>query len=351
MIKTKLKELLDKIINLFCSICNYILCKLSLKLKRTVSNNQSITGKEAHEVFIALKQNKNTSELVEKLQAFENYIQLLCKQICPKGLKEAFIYQWVFTNEVKNKRDDESYCKANIFAAQSSLNRIITKINEVGMNEVSHRMVSDFVCDLKPFIQYLDKSQDYTWLLINTNSHISNFYFDLSSNVFWNGMPSKHPEERLVLASSTPFIIRQSIEYKIKRILGIDYFLIDGKQDIRTAEKCFHAIDSNKPFYKTKGFDFKIVKQIYSWTNYYVHGGYRPEPWRTETANNYLKGLFYAGVTSVKYSLSLYAGIEVLESDLDKLRTNTEKNIKNGVQGKVDIEWLTQPEVAIIKKR
>lgn len=93
------------------------------------------------------------------------------------------------------------------------------------------------------------------------------------------------------------------------------------------------------------------MKQIYSWTNYYIHGGYRPEPWRTETANNYLNFFFYSGATSIKSSLSLYAGIEVLESDMDKLRKNTEKNIKKGVQGVVHIDWLFNPEVAIIKQR
>ena len=206
-----------------------------------LNNNETVMGKEALELYKVLKNKKEVTVLINKLQAFENYLLKLCKQICPKGLKEAFIYQWVFTNEVKKKRDYESYCKANVFAAQPSLARIITKINEVGMNEVSHRMVSDFVCDLKPFIQYFDKSQDYSWLLINTNSHISNFYYDLSTNLFWSGIPSQHQEERLALASSTPFIIRQSIEYKIKRILGIDYILINGNIDNRITEKCFHV--------------------------------------------------------------------------------------------------------------
>jgi len=316
-----------------------------------VSNNKSITGKEALELFKAIKKSKNAAEIVEKLQAFEDYLLLLRKQICPKGLKDIFILEWVFKHEINTQKDYVNFCKANIFTAQASIGRIVKKINDDGVNEVSLRMLTDFICDLKPFVTYFDKNHDYSWLLINTNSHISNFYYDLSSNVFWNGMPGKHPEESLALSSSTPFIIRQSIEYKIKRILGIDYYLIDGKPDIRTTDKCFDAIERNKPFYKTKGFDFSMVKKIYSWTNYYVHGGYRPEPWRTECAINYLKGLFYAGVTSVKSSLSLYAGIEVLESELDKLHINTEVSIKKGVQGKVEIEWLTRPEVAIIKDK
>jgi hypothetical protein len=165
-------------------------------------------------------------------------------------------------------------------------------------------------------------------------------------------MPGKKLEEMITLSSSTPFIIRQSIEYKIKRILGIDYIEIDGKPDIKTAERCFRALENNKAFYRTSSFDFKIVKQIHSWTNYYIHGGYRPEPWRTETAINYLKNLFYAGKTSEKhsYSYSLYAGVEVLECDLPNLMENTEISIRNEIHGDIQINWLTDPELALIKK-
>jgi hypothetical protein len=52
---------------------------LSIILKRTVSNNESITGREALELFKTLKKGKNTAEIIEKLQAFENYMLTICK--------------------------------------------------------------------------------------------------------------------------------------------------------------------------------------------------------------------------------------------------------------------------------
>lgn len=305
-------------------------------------------NKEAFELYRTIKKSNNSIELIEKAEKFQEYLSNLCNSISPKGFKDIFIFQWVFNNQSKQAKDIKSYCKANIFAAKSSLERIIKQLETDEINEVSKRMITDFVCDLKPFIQFFDKNQDYSWLVMNTNSHISNFYSDLSMNVFWNGKPGKHPEESLVLASSTPFIIRQSIEYKIKRILGIDFLLINDKPDIRTTEKCFKAIENNEVYYKTNGINFKIIKLIYSWSNTYIHGGYRPEPWQTETALNYLKKLFYSGETSKKNNFSIYASIEVSKNDLPKIRELTENSLKNGQKGTLEIKWLIKPELAII---
>lgn len=310
-----------------------------------------LINNDALKIFNLLKSNIKSNDLISGLQDFNRYLKELCSQICPKGLKDSFIYQWIFTHTVIKRRDFESYYKANLLAANKSLDRMIFKIRQDGINAVTNRMFIDFVCDLKPFIAYFDKNQNYSWLLGNTNGHISNFYSDLSITIFWNGMPSNNSEERLALASSTPFVIRQSIEYKIKRILGIDYILINGKLDIRTMERCFKAIEKNKTFYRTKDFDINTIKQIYSWTNYYVHGGYRPEPWRTETAINYLNNLFYAGQSSNKKYLSLYAGVEILEDDLTNVLKNTERSIKSGENRPVEIRWLNKPEVLIIKNK
>ena len=309
-----------------------------------------IMNNEAFRTYSLLKRKPQSKEVIESLQEFSEYLRSLCNQICPKGLKDSFIYQWTFKHVISSEKDYENYCKANLFAANNSLHRIISKFAEEKINDFKNKLLTDFICDLKPFIEYFDRNQDYSWLIMNTNVHITNFYYDLSINVFFKGMPGKHPEQKLVLASSTPFIIRQCIEYKLKRILGIDYWLIDGKPDIRAASKCFTAIDNNKAYYKTRNFSFQIIKTIHSWTNPYIHGGYRPEPWKTETAINYLNNLFYAGKTTSKNLYSLYASIEVQERDLPKIRESTEMSIRNESRGNIEIEWRLQPEVAIIRK-
>ncbi len=313
--------------------------------------NDTVSNKSALHAFQLLKDDAAiTDDVIDSLGAFQVYLCNLCDRICKSGLKDRFVHQWIFTTKTELKQKDcKSYAKANLFAAAVSLKRILSKLRQdTDMNEMRKRMLTDFICDLRPFVACFDEDQDYSWLLINTNSHTTNFYYDLSVNVFWNGMPGDHPEEQLVLSTSTPFIIRQSIEYKIKRILGIDYILIDDNPDKRSMKKFFGAIRNNKEFYQIRNFNFDTIEGIHSWTNLYVHGGYRPESWQTETALNYLKPLFYSGETSQKRSYSRYAGVEVKESDLVDLKRNTDRRIKKGVKGEVYIKWLRTPEVAVL---
>ena len=204
-----------------------------------ISNNTP--NKEALNAFQALNKKGNIDKInvIETLKVFQKYLVSLCEQLCKNKLKPNYCYHMIFANSVY-KKDYKSYCKANIAVASESLNRILFKIEKDELNEFKIRFLKDFICDLKSYIKIFDSQQDYSWLLGNTNSHITNFYFDLARNIFWNGIPSDHQEERLVLATTTPFIIRQSIEYKIKRILGIDYILVNEKPDIRSTEKFFN---------------------------------------------------------------------------------------------------------------
>lgn len=303
-------------------------------------------NKEILKAFKAVDSKSETTQVLSNLENVMAYLESLCKQIDPKGFKPSFIYQWTFKTQIGNKKEYECYLKANIFSATNSIKRIIGKIDKDGISEFKSRLVKDFLCDLKPFISYYDKTQDYSWLSMNTNAHISNFYFDLATHAFWNGQPSEHPEEKLALSTSTPFIIRQAIEYKIKRILAIDYLLQNEKPYNRTPDLCFKVIDKCSNFLMLKNFTFETIKNIYTWTHIYIHGGYRPEPWKTECALDYLKHLYYSGETSKMGSYSLYAGIEVLQADISKLKEVTESVIKE--EKKMTIKWLLGHEVAKI---
>ena len=286
-----------------------------------------ILNKQAYRAYQAVKKIQNKIEIIDSLKCFQFYLSDLCCQISNKPPKNDFVFLWTFTNEV-NEKDNDSYYKANLISASESLKRIINRIQDNDINPVLNRLLLDFICDLKPFINWFDKNQDYNWLLMNTNSHISNFYNHLAENIFWTGNPGKHEQEQLVLATSTPFVIRQSIEYKIKRILGIDFISRNGKIHKTQAKIFFKALKSNLKFYQNCKINFEKIEKIHSWSHYFVHGGYRPEPWRTESALNYLEELFYSGETSLANSLSIYASIEVYEKELDNLKKETEEFIK-----------------------
>ncbi|MFC2119051.1 hypothetical protein ACFLSY_10450 [Bacteroidota bacterium] len=305
---------------------------------------------EAYDTYKALKNPKNLdkTEVLEKLELFRIYLEDLCGKISKSTPKENYIIQWIFCHEY-NRKDAKNYYKANIFAATGSIKRIISTLKQQEISPVFRRLLIDYVGDMKEFVNYFDKSQNYKWLIGNTFTHITNFYFILAQNVFINGKPSGNEEENLALSSSTPFIIRQSIEYKIKRILGINFIEMNGKPHKTNANIYFKALNNNSYFYKTKKIDFVVLEKIHSWTHFHIHGGYRARPWITETAINYLTELFYSGKTSDAKSLSLYAGIEIEEKELPTLLKCTEDFIKKEIGQNIEIHWLQNLEVAFLR--
>jgi len=303
-------------------------------------------SKEAKNVFESIK-TKDAITIGASLVEFNSYLNSLIE----KKLSDNMFYDWVFKTDFNthNERQVDCYVKTNIQAAAKSLERVIKFCHETDLTDFHFRLLSDFVCDLKPFVLKLDKGHDYSWLLLNTNSHITNFYQDLSFNSFWHGRPGNHFEENLVLASSTPFIIRQTIEYKIMRILGINYYLVNDKPDIQFISKLFSLIENIKTNFSTK-IDFDFLKKMHKWSSKYIQGGYRPYPWQTETALNYLQDLFYSGQTSNSQSYSLYAGVEVKKENLQEFKLNIEKTLKGLCKpdDELKIYWRDKPEVAIV---
>lgn len=303
---------------------------------------------EAFEAYSALKKSLvNDKDVEESLNLFQLYLDELCKSSFSAFPKENYILKCVFSNDFDTKNEDH-YLRANILAATASLRRILSYVKEEKISAVLNKMLLDFICDLKPFVIRYDNKQNYDWLRGNINNHITNFYFNLAKSIFFQGAPGTHNEESLVLATSTPFIIRQCIEYKIKRILGIDHITRKGSPDETNAPFYFNALQNNKDYYKTKNIDFEIIAKIHSWTNLYIHGGFRARPWITETALNYLKRLFFEGLTTNSNSDSLYSGIEVDRNMRKSLKHHTSEYIERKLGSDYQIVWLQQPEVAFV---
>ena len=311
-----------------------------------------ILNKQAYRSFKSVKEGSedNKPEIIECLKCFQFYLKDLYSQLVKRELKEKHLVNWVFKTQV-DKKDLDTFCKANIAAASYSLLRIIERLETTEFDEVIQRLLLDFICDLKQFIIRYDEHQDFSWLIVNTNNHISNFYFELADNVFWHGKPGNRKEEKLVLATSTPFIIRQSIEYKPKRVLGIQYIIKEGRLDKTSTKTYFTAFKNCSKYYRLRNIDLDIIETIHTWSNFYVHSGLRAEPWRTETALHYILNLNYKGPTIDSSLLSIYASIEIDESKVEEAKHSIEESIIQELGNDIRIVWDPHPEVAVIKSK
>jgi hypothetical protein len=284
---------------------------------------------------------------ISLLDDFSDYLDLLSKNISKSTPKEEFVFQWTFKYKFDSK-DLEKYYKSNIYSASKSLKRIRNRINTEGINKVNQRILLDFICDLKPYITFFDKKIDYSWLIANTNTHLTTFYYNLANNVFWNGEPGTHEQEKLVLSSSTTFTLRQCVEYKVKGILGIDYILNGDKIEKPEFKVLVNALQNNMKYYSLRNIEFEQLKTLHSWLSYYIHKGIRPEPWKTETAISILKDFFYIGLNQSGTTYSHYSSIEVNRNELEQLMENTFKYLKEKIDTDIEISWISHPEVVLV---
>lgn len=281
------------------------------------------------------------------LDDFNDYLDILSKSISKSTPKEEFIFQWTFKFKIIGK-DREKYYKANIYTSSNSLKRIRNRIDTIGINKVNQRVLLDFICDLKPFITFFDDKVDYSWLIANTNTHLTTFYYNLANNVFWNGEPGTHEQEKLVLSSSATFTLRQCIEYKVKGILGIDYILNGNKIEKPEFKVLVNTLINNMKYYSLRNIEFERLKTLHSWLSYYIHEGIRPEPWKTETAISSLKDFFYIGLNRSETTYSHYSSIEVKRKEIDMLKENTTSYLQGKIHTDIKIIWITHPEVVLV---
>ena len=283
----------------------------------------------------ALKANELQKECFKNLLA---YLDSLCY------IKKS--EEWIF-NSIFTKKRPGNYELANIYAAKISLNRVLNRksVNEF-KNQTIIEFLNDFIGDIKGFVQIVDPEQDFSWLLYNTNSSLSHFYFDEVCNLLYG-------EQRKSIDSDAKFnlatlVIRHTLEQRIKKLIGLDYLLKNNNPV--PFSNVLEAIIKLPNLQKRSEIDFKKLEKINSWANQHLHRGIRPLPWQMEWAENEIKKLFYKGKTIDEQRLSLFASFET--NDLNKLREDFEALIIQKYPNvTIHFEWKSHAEINISKIR
>jgi hypothetical protein len=127
--------------------------------------------------------------------------------------------------------------------------------------------------------------------------------------------------------NASVFLIRQSIELKIKNALGINYIADNKGAMLRIPGDKFMDFFFNNSKIELPDIKKSIVRKIHNWTQYFVHGGYILNLWQIDIAHSLLRPLFDIGEKNG--ALSLYGGVRISKKYFD---TNYKTDLENFVQ-------------------
>ncbi|NMC98303.1 MAG: hypothetical protein GYA62_01085 [Bacteroidales bacterium] len=141
--------------------------------------------------------------------------------------------------------------------------------------------------------------------------------------------------------NASVFLIRQSIELKIKNCLGIDVILDShGYMKKMTADKLIDFVYKNEHI-KIPEIGKSIIKKIHSWTQFFIHGGFILNVWQIDIAQEIIRPLFMHGET--QKTISIYGSIVI-----DKVYYETE--FRNELKRFLIESCSMEPDIQIIQK-
>jgi hypothetical protein len=207
------------------------------------------------------------------------------------------------TNQITRKHikteDYKTYIKYQLNVILKSSQRICDNINRFNTEkpEYVHKeieLLSEYGVDCMFFLTWAFKVIEKKNLKCEIGKPTAiepNNIVSASRLILRNHIDDNHPGSKVIRYSSI-FLIRQSIEVFIKNLFGISYITnSQGEIQRLQPEKLLDLIDDNK---NTNSFPLpkSVLKNIHSWTQTYVHGGFLPYVWEIEWMNFMIEPIF-----------------------------------------------------------
>ena len=292
----------------------------------------------------------------QSYQDFRLYLNNTRKDWFPRSRiktgKDEYYAEQLFTGEIHCK-DIKHSIKIHLIAIILSADRYYSKISQ-------HLKNQDFTTHVYNELLLFNELVRETIQFLNWNQyHIKGYpagyhmdkrmvlhsaeIFSASKMLLRNKIIEKNMGDFVVRPTSV-FLLRQSIELRLKNAFGI-YKLTDmnGKSiKFPTSRILFQLIkdDPNSIIFPIK---ISLVEKIYKWSNYYIHLGTIPNIWEIEWAHHILEPLFSSG--SYKNIKSIFGSIKIKRNYYDQIDLKIKKLVGNT---EIKIERCPSPESLLI---
>ncbi|MBZ0244457.1 MAG: hypothetical protein K8H85_00775 [Cyclobacteriaceae bacterium] len=269
------------------------------------------------------------------LYDFRDYLHDLKKRTIKKdySVNNSYLVGNIF-RELRSLKDGpelKQYLKTNLCVAVDSFDQLVSQI-ELKEKVINQRVLTkyadllrEFVFDLKPFVELLERETDKKFIFFRGGKDFSNSAFELFKTceaLYWYPTISNQIIDKKATTNLNLFSLRQSLEIKFRRIFGVFELYNKDLNDIKLRHDFFPNFISDNLSYidiKLPSINMTELLRIYNWTNYTIHNAVNPRIWQINYAIKICGSIFAPGQykrNDDKNVLSIYASIKIKNNDI-----------------------------------
>jgi hypothetical protein len=203
---------------------------------------------------------------------------------------------------INKKSEMDAYCRVNLLVAATYFRKLMVNMR-AGTPLISQRMLDrhanfivSYLFGIKDIAEYLERQGDSAYEMFwgHRSTGIQTFRLFIASQnlTFQTGEPNGYRIEHTVAQMAGIFTMRQAMEAKFQRLIGISLLDKNGATPRLKHDFHYEFINSHHQYFDFKTADFQLLKQIYKWCSQIVHGVYEPPPWCSAFALEKAAGLF-----------------------------------------------------------
>jgi hypothetical protein len=300
---------------------------------------------------------------------FEPLMQLLddiyIRWFGRKVFKEEDIVFQIFRLNVKSK-GFKPWLKYEMIAMMISLQRVFKNIEmrcQKSHNRIMYGKDLAFLCEMIfESCEFLDYAFDRLEGLkavfgCSKRMRVTSLEVFLAGQNLFRKEISKNWQAGHVISPTSIFLIRQSLELRLKNALGVNYITNKDGKILRVDGSVFLNLVENNLSEVTLPVRLSYIKTIFSWTNSYIHGGHIHRSWEIEWAFSLLQTLFtpYNAIENGAHRYDVFGAIRINRSLYDRIENEIEaslrkksKKMNDAVNSGIRIIRLSQPEAMVV---
>lgn len=223
--------------------------------------------------------------------------------------------------------------------------------NQTGIKKYGY-IINNLIYDLRLFADYIGQQKDPTYFLFSggkSNIEDSRWHYIGTMQLLYNCTFDKKMIDDKFAFILSAVSLRQTIELKMKRILGVaDYFDLKGQKIFTNQYFFFDFILKNKSHFDLTLLNIKIIQKVFEFCNNSVHKGIMPYYWQMFYATKFCDPLFFDPDYNKRKGWNIHSAIRITKYSELKMKLETQlKDIFPEPKYELHIDWI-RPEAQLI---